>query len=89
MEHYVEWGYLGLFVSSFLAATIIPLSSEIVLSILLANDYNFITSLSVATLGNWLGGLSSYALGHLGNWNFISRYFGIEQILERAEKTID
>jgi membrane protein YqaA with SNARE-associated domain len=56
MEHYVEWGYLGLFVSSFLAATIIPLSSEIVLSLLLANDYNFITSLSLATLGNWLGG---------------------------------
>ena len=86
MEHYVEWGYLGLFVSSFLAATIIPLSSEIVLSILLANDYNFITSLSVTTLGNWLGGLSSYALGRLGNWNLISRYFGVEQIKVEALK---
>ena len=79
-------GVFGTFVSSFLAATIIPLSSEIVLSILLANDYNFITSLSVATLGNCLGGLSSYALGRLGNWNLINRYFGIEQIKVEALK---
>lgn len=86
MEHYVEWGYLGLFVSSFLAATIIPLSSEIVLGILLANDYNFITSLSVATLGNWLGGLSSYALGRLGNWNYLGKYFGVEQAKVEALK---
>ena len=35
MESFVEWGYLGLFLSSFLGATIIPLSSEIVLSLLL------------------------------------------------------
>jgi membrane protein YqaA with SNARE-associated domain len=86
MEHYLECGYLGLFVSSFLAATIIPLSSEIVLSILLANDYNFITSLSIATLGNWLGGLSSYVLGRLGNWNYLGKYFGVEQTKVKALK---
>ena len=28
MESFVEWGFLGLFLSSFLGATIIPLSSE-------------------------------------------------------------
>jgi len=78
MEHYVVWGYFGLFISSFLAATVIPLSSEIVLSLLLANHYNFIACLLVATLGNWLGGMSSYALGRLGNWNFLNTYFGIK-----------
>ena len=39
MESFVEWGYLGLFLSSFLGATIIPLSSEIVLSLLIAQGF--------------------------------------------------
>ena len=43
MEHYVELGYLGLFVDSFLAATVIPLSSEVVLSLLIANEYDFVS----------------------------------------------
>jgi len=38
MEYFTELGYLGLFLSSFLAATILPLSSEVVLSALLLSD---------------------------------------------------
>jgi membrane protein YqaA with SNARE-associated domain len=79
VEQFIEWGYLGLFISSFLAATVIPMSSEIVLSILLANQYDFLACLSFATLGNWLGGISSYALGSLGNWSALERVFGIEK----------
>ena len=58
MESFAEWGYLGLFLASFLAATIIPLGSEIVLSILIANNYDITLSLFIASVGNWLGGLS-------------------------------
>ena len=79
MEALAEWGYIGLFIASFLAATIIPLSSEIVLSILIANNYDLSLSLVVASLGNWFGGLSSYAIGRLGNWNFIEKYFRIKK----------
>ena len=50
MEALAEWGYIGLFIASFLAATIIPLSSEIVLSILIANNYDLSLSLFVACL---------------------------------------
>jgi|TARA_B100001094_G_scaffold234534_1_gene229490 membrane protein YqaA with SNARE-associated domain len=79
MEYYVELGYLGLFIASFLAATVIPFSSEIVLSVLIANDYDFITCLSFASIGNWLGGISSYALGYIGNWKTLERYFGVKK----------
>ena len=79
MEDYIELGYWGLFLTSFLAATVIPLSSEIVLSVLIANGFDFIFCLLVATLGNWLGGLSSYGLGWLANWEILERYFGIKQ----------
>ena len=79
MEFLAEWGYIGLFLASFLAATIIPLSSEIVLSILIANNYDLSLSLFVASLGNWFGGLSSYGIGRLGNWEFIEKYFRIKK----------
>tara|TARA_B100001173_G_scaffold279104_1_gene261664 strand:- start:1533 stop:1982 length:450 start_codon:yes stop_codon:yes gene_type:complete len=79
MESFAEWGYLGLFLASFLAATIIPLGSEIVLSILIANNYDITLSLFIASVGNWLGGLSSYGIGRLGNWTIIERYFRVSK----------
>ena len=79
MESLAEWGYIGLFIASFLAATLIPLSSEIVLSILIANNYDLTLSLVVASAGNWLGGLSSYAIGRLGNWDLIEIYFRVRK----------
>ena len=78
MEALAEWGFIGLFISSFLAATILPLSSEIVLSILIANNYDLTTSLILATIGNWLGGMSSYGLGWFAKWRFIEKYFRIK-----------
>lgn len=77
MENFIEWGYVGLFLASFIAATIIPLSSEIVLSLLLTNEYSLAMVLGVATAGNWLGGMTSYGLGRLGNWSLLNRFFGI------------
>ena len=79
MEIFVEWGYLGLFLSSFLAATVLPLGSEIVLSLLIYKGYDLSTSLVVASMGNWLGGLSSYYVGRLGNFMILKKYFKIEK----------
>jgi len=79
MEFFADWGFVGLFLASFLGATIIPLSSEIVLSVLLAKGYDFNLSIIIATLGNWLGGLSSYFLGTLGKWSFVEKYFRIKK----------
>ena len=79
MESFVEWGYLGLFLSSFLGATIIPLSSEIVLSLLLTQGFDIKLSIVIATIGNWLGGLSSYYLASLGKWYFVEKFFRIKK----------
>jgi membrane protein YqaA with SNARE-associated domain len=55
-----------LFVSSFLAATLLPGGSEAVLfAVLKLHPEQFWPALGVATLGNTLGGLSSYLLGRL------------------------
>jgi len=79
LEGFVEWGYLGLFIASFLGATLIPFSSELVFSLLIIKGYDFNLSLLVATTGNWLGGLSSYFLGRLGKWSTLVKYFRLKK----------
>ena len=64
MEYFLELGHIGLFISAFLAATILPLSSEIVLSALLLNGLSPTTLIIIATTGNVLGSLTNYALGY-------------------------
>ena len=91
MESFFELGLLGLFISSFIAATIIPFSSELVLSFLLANQYPLEMCLFIATLGNWLGGISSYGLGRLGEWTYIKYFTGlnktkIKKVREKVNK---
>lgn len=56
--------YFGLFLSAFLAATLLPFSSEVVLATLYAVDQNNPVLLwVVATAGNTLGGLLNWWLG--------------------------
>ena len=64
METFAEFGYFGLFVAAFLAATILPLSSEVVLSVLLFNGLSPVALVSIATVGNVLGSLTNYGLGY-------------------------
>lgn len=57
-------GYMGLFAASFLAATLLPGGSEVVLGAVLYQAPNhFWTAVSVATVGNTLGALTSYLIG--------------------------
>ena len=70
-------GYIALFFAAFLAATVVPFSSEVVLTGMLAAGYNPVISIAVATLGNWLGSLTSYWIGRLGKWEWIEKYLKI------------
>ena len=55
---------LSLFAASFLASTLIPLSSEAALfAVLKLHDDLYWPALLVATAGNTLGGMSSYLIG--------------------------
>ena len=62
-----EIGYWGLFISSFLAATIIPVTSEALLILMLSMGYDPLISLTSATIGNTLGGWLNYIIGRMGN----------------------
>ncbi|BCA81170.1 YqaA family protein [Desulfuromonas sp. AOP6] len=73
---------LMLFAASFLAATILPFSSEVILFALLREGYPPFVLLATATLGNTLGSFANYGLGR---WLLHYRdrrwfYFSGEQI---------
>ncbi len=56
----------ALFASSFLAATLLPGGSEMVLfAVLKLHPGQYWTALAVATIGNTLGGMSSYLIGRV------------------------
>ena len=87
MEYLTELGYLGLFISAFLAATILPLSSEIALSALLLSGFSPTTLVIIATTGNVLGSLTNYALGYYLSLVVIKKWLRMtEDDFVRAEQ---
>mgnify|MGYP001822747809 CR=1 FL=1 len=87
MEYFSELGYVGLFIAAFLAATILPLSSEIVLSSLLLSGLPPVSLVLIATTGNVLGSLVNYVLGYWASTELVKRWLKIsEDEFVRAEK---
>ena len=87
MDYFTELGYFGLFVSAFLAATILPLSSEVVLSALLLNGLSPVALVTIATTGNVLGSLTNYALGYWAGMSVIKKWLKMsEDEFVRAEQ---
>lgn len=84
MQTLIEWSYFGLFIATFLAGSILPFSSEFVLSGLLAVGSNSTYCLLAATAGNFLGGMSCYYIGHLGKIEWIEKYLHIKE--EKLQK---
>ncbi len=74
-----ELSYSLLFFASFLAATVVPFSSEVILSGVLAAGFDPAITLLVASMGNWLGGLTSYGVGWIGKWHWIEKYLRIPE----------
>jgi membrane protein YqaA with SNARE-associated domain len=79
MESLAAYGYLGLFAGSFLAATILPFSSEILLSVLLLNGSDPIYAVGVATVGNVLGSVVNYGLGLGGAYLVLKKLLNYSQ----------
>ncbi len=86
-EFFVQWGYVGLFLGSFLAGSLIPFSSEVLLIACVGPlELDPLICLLVALAGNVSGGMSCYWVGHLGNMRLIKRYARVTpEKLSRAE----
>ena len=80
--------YLSLFAISFLAATILPFSSELSLATLIAtSDYDNLLLLTVASFGNILGSLVNWALGSYSRNLTTKKWFPFKETqIERSSK---
>lgn len=83
-EGLLDYSLWGLFLASFLAATVVPFSSEAILTLLIINGTDPWSAVLVATAGNWIGGMSSFAIGYLGKWEWIEKYLRVKR--ETIEK---
>lgn len=63
----LDFGYLGLFLATFLSATIVPFPSEGILIGMYTLGFNSVPVIIVATIGNVLGSAINYLIGYWGS----------------------
>ena len=79
-----QLGLFGLFLGCGLSATVIPFSSEVLLTGALLAGYNVWIVVLVASLGNTVGGMVSFLLGWLCKWEWIEKWLKVKR--EKLEK---
>lgn len=75
----IDYGYWGIFLSAFLAGSVLPFSSEAVMLGLLAAGVDPVPLLIYGSIGNVMGGMVNYGLGRLGKLEWLKKYFHLKQ----------
>jgi membrane protein YqaA with SNARE-associated domain len=88
VESFLEqFGYLGVFLISYLSATLIPLVSEAAVVAVYALGFNVWLIILFSTSGSVLGSVTNYYVGRKGTDFILARYFKMEpESLVRAER---
>ena len=76
-DQLIYLGIPGMFLAGLLAGTVVPFSSEIVLVALLAVGIDPLALMIAATIGNWIGGMTTFGIGWLGKTKWLEKYFGV------------
>ena len=89
LDFLTEYGYVGLFIASFLSASLLPFSSEAVMVGLLAAGLDPVQLIVYGTIGNSLGSLFNYWIGSLGRLDWIERWLHVKpDKLDKAQRWI-
>lgn len=85
-----QLGLLGLFIGCFLAATVLPFSSDALYVAVLLATKDSAACLISGTAGNWAGGVTTYYLGRCTRWEWIEKVFHVKrETLEKQKALID
>jgi len=76
---YINLGYLGIFLAAFIASTLLPAPSELILIVAFENNFNVYLVILIATLGNVLGSLTNYYIGYFSNSEKLIKKFNLNQ----------
>lgn len=86
----IDSGYPALFFLSFFASTLLPLGSEWLLVTLLINHYDPAVAVGVASVGNYLGACTTYAIGLYSGPFLIRKVLRIDEGTQaRAQRFYD
>ncbi len=87
LEHLGLW---GLFIGAFLAATVVPFSSDALYLAVLIATKDPVGCFVMGTLGNWLGGITTYWIGRIGQWRWIEKWFNVKhETLEKQRENVN
>jgi membrane protein YqaA with SNARE-associated domain len=76
---YFSLGLIGLFIACFLAATIIPFTSEGVFVLYIIAGYDPLICLLIATVANSIGGFTNYWIGLIGKEAYLKKIFKTDE----------
>ena len=74
VDFLIQYGYFGMFLAAFLAASIVPFSSEAVMVGLQVAGLDPVMLLVWGTVGNVGGSMFNYCIGRLGRMEWIDKY---------------
>ena len=87
IDFLIGYGYWGMLVASFLAGSVFPFSSELVMTALMATGLDPWQLALYGTVGNVLGSGLNYCVGRLGKVEWFERYLHVSpKDMERAER---
>ncbi len=87
-QFFIDYGYWGMAMASFLAGTFVPFSSEAVMgALLVTTGMDPMLTVISGTVGNVLGSLFNYFIGRIGSIEQISHWMHIKE--RRLRKTRD
>lgn len=86
---FTSFGLFGLFLAAFLAATILPFSSELVLVFFLSQHIDPWVCFAVVLTGNVLGGTTNYWIGKLGNPLWLKKVGVSEELIIKRQHWVE
>lgn len=87
VDFLINYGYVGMLLSAFLAGSFLPFSSEAVMVALQAAGLDPWGLIVYGTLGNVAGGMVNYGIGRMGRMEWIERYLHVSrESLVKAER---
>ena len=82
----ISYGYWGMLITAFIAGSFFPFSSEAVMMGLMAAGLDPWGLVVYGTIGNVLGSMFNFFVGHMGKVEWIEKYLHVSK--EKMDKTI-
>jgi membrane protein YqaA with SNARE-associated domain len=89
VEFLSGYGYLGMGIGAFIAGSVLPMASEVLLVLFLSMGLSPLLLLLSATIGNTIGGFSCYYMARLANRERVERFFKVSpRQMARADRVV-